>query len=87
MIDIYNLALFFYYSAINLAALVGNTKAKQWIDGRKNLVLPKFEKPVIWFHCASLGEYEQGKPLIEHFSKTYKKSFILLLTFYSPSRL
>src|SRR5690606_39551283 len=38
----------------------------------------------IWFHCASLGEFEQGRPLIEKIKKTYP-DFAICLTFYSPS--
>jgi 3-deoxy-D-manno-octulosonic-acid transferase len=66
-----------------------NKKADQWIKGRKNL----FERisgeigsseNIIWFHAASLGEFEQGRPVIEAFRQlnpTYK----ILLTFFSPS--
>ncbi len=67
-----------------------NAKAKRWLEGRKN----NFEKlhvafgenrnPVIWMHCASLGEFEQGRPLIESLKKVYP-SYKILLTFFSPS--
>ncbi len=65
-------------------------KAKQWIDGRKNI----FDKiandfldntsPIAWFHSASLGEFEQGKPVMEAFKKTYPH-YKIVLTFFSPS--
>ena len=42
------------------------------------------EKPIIWVHCASLGEFEQGRPLIEHIKKQYP-AYQILLTFFSPS--
>ena len=73
---IYNLSLFYYYLAIKLASLF-NAKAKLWINGRKHifskieLVLHSNTSPLIWFHCASLGEFEQGRPLIEKSKKEY----------------
>lgn len=60
-----------------------NTKAKYWVKGRKETIL-KLEKKSIWFHCASLGEFEQARPLIEKFKKEYSK-FEIVLTFFSPS--
>lgn len=44
----------------------------------------KSDEPVIWFHCASVGEFEQGRPLIESY-KEHNPSHRLLLTFFSPS--
>jgi len=65
-----------------------NQKAKSWIDGRKNLSQQisnlKIDKPLIWFHCASLGEFEQGMPIMEEFKMT-NPSWLVLVTFYSPS--
>ncbi|HNQ59999.1 MAG TPA: glycosyltransferase N-terminal domain-containing protein [Bacteroidales bacterium] len=66
-----------------------NPKAKEWIKGRKNLfqrLQDKIDrdKPLVWFHCASLGEFEQGRPLIEAFHQSYP-SFKILITFFSPS--
>lgn len=67
-----------------------NDKAKSWIVGRKNL-LNHIEKTLagdkekkIWFHCSSLGEYEQGKPVIEAVKKEYA-TYKIVLTFFSPS--
>ncbi len=66
-----------------------NPKARLWIQGRNhwkkklNTYFPVNEK-VIWFHAASLGEFEQGRPLIEMIRKQYPR-FKILLTFYSPS--
>ncbi len=67
-------------------------KARQWVEGRKNLVdalhreLPPRigDRPVAWFHAASLGEFEQGRPVIEAFRAQYPRHFIFL-TFFSPS--
>ncbi|MCS6823517.1 MAG: 3-deoxy-D-manno-octulosonic acid transferase [Cytophagaceae bacterium] len=68
-----------------------NTKAKQWIDGRKNLFdqlqvkMNHCKHPSsIWVHCASLGEFEQARPLIEKIKINYPH-YNLLLTFFSPS--
>ena len=67
-----------------------NPKAKQWHNGRIgifNKIATSFEhnrKPVIWMHCASLGEFEQGKPVLESLKTTYPRHRILL-TFFSPS--
>ena len=66
-----------------------NAKAKKWVQGRQKIfkkletAIPKGEK-IIWIHCASLGEFEQGRPLIEKIRTAYPASKILL-TFFSPS--
>ena len=73
---------------MHIAALF-NPKAKKWVQGRKNIfnrlekAIPKNEK-TIWVHCSSLGEFEQGKPVIEKLKLQYP-SFKILLTFFSPS--
>lgn len=72
-----------------LAALF-NPKAKEFVNGRHNIfskISKSFQNekgPIIWIHCASLGEFEQGRPLIERFKETYP-SYKILLTFFSPS--
>ncbi|MET0636208.1 MAG: glycosyltransferase N-terminal domain-containing protein [Chitinophagaceae bacterium] len=85
---IYNVFLFFMRVGIGFASLF-NPKAKQWIRGRRGIFdqLEKAftsEKPVIWVHCASLGEFEQGRPLIEALREKYADHQVLL-TFFSPS--
>ena len=81
----YNLGIRLYIIAVSIAS-VFNPKAKKWVTGRKNFFkkLPKIEKSVTWFHCASLGEFEQGRPIIEEYRKRYPNEYILL-TFFSPS--
>ena len=84
----YTLFVYAYRLAIGLAAIFSK-KAGQWINGRKNIFSRleheiKFDKPLIWFHCASLGEFEQGRSLIERL-KTQKPEYQILLTFFSPS--
>lgn len=68
-----------------------STKAKEWINGRINWeenlkkgLKPRDKRLLFWFHCSSLGEFEQGRPLIEQIKSTNPEYFILL-TFYSPS--
>lgn len=74
---------------IRVAALF-NPKAKLWVAGRKNsfgriaqAVSGKQEKR-IWIHCSSLGEFEQGRPVIEAIKKDYPE-YKIVLTFFSPS--
>lgn len=67
-----------------------NEKAKRWVEGRKNIFekisasLQQNSSPLIWFHCASLGEFEQGRPVMEKLKNLYP-SYKILLTFFSPS--
>lgn len=84
----YKLGIYIYYFLVLLAS-IGNEKAKKWIRGRRSWARDlegKFEEGdrVIWFHCASLGEFEQGRPLIESIKKSYPE-YKILLTFFSPS--
>ena len=66
-----------------------NRKAKLWVKGRKgwyrelNAVLGPNE-PVTWFHCASLGEFEQGRPIIEASRDSFPGSRVLLTFFSLP---
>lgn len=85
---IYRLLTGIYFFGIKVYALF-NQKAKTWIKGRKNWqsYLAKATEDwdgCVWFHCASLGEFEQGRPLIERFRKKHPQQKILL-TFFSPS--
>jgi len=86
---IYNTFIAFYILLIKCAAPF-NKKAKQWIDGRRNLIhkiedsLKQETSPIIWIHCSSLGEFEQGRPLLEAIKENYK-NYKILLTFFSPS--
>lgn len=66
-----------------------NPKARAWVKGRKGLfsrleTAINDDKPVIWMHCASLGEFEQGRPVLEGLKNSYPNHRILL-TFFSPS--
>jgi 3-deoxy-D-manno-octulosonic-acid transferase len=86
MFVFYSFSIYLYYVAIWIAQLY-NPKAKKWIDGRKNqwTTFPQVKnKKVIWFHCASLGEFDQGAPLMRRI-KEENPSIFLLVTFFSPS--
>ncbi len=88
MVFLYSLGLKFYYLIILLASLF-NRKARLWIKGRKRIFDKiknqiKTENNLLWFHASSLGEFEQGRPLIEAL-KNKDKSIKILLTFFSPS--
>jgi 3-deoxy-D-manno-octulosonic-acid transferase len=67
-----------------------NNKAKRWLSGRKNVLrnLQEFisaeQQKIIWFHCASLGEFEQARPLLERIGSAYT-GYTVLLSFFSPS--
>lgn len=85
---LYNFGLMLYALAIRLVS-PRYPKAKLWIEGRKNLfermadaIDPKAR--IVWIHVASLGEFEQGRPIIERLRKEYPE-YKILLTFFSPS--
>lgn len=78
-----------YLLSVNILSLFNN-KARLWLQGRRN-IFSEIEKKLatdnsekIWMHCASLGEFEQGRPLIEAIRKNYPNKKILL-TFFSSS--
>lgn len=88
MYFLYNILIFIVRLFLQIIALF-NKKVKLFVDGRK-ITFSKLKKviskndEVIWFHCASLGEFEQGRPIIEKLREenpTHK----LVLTFFSPS--
>ena len=78
------------YALLLQASAPFHPKAAQWVNGRRQIFEELAEKlagntqPVAWFHCASLGEFEQGRPLIEKFAAEYPQ-YKILLTFFSPS--
>ncbi len=86
---LYAFGNFCYINAIKVASL-WNKKAKQWINGRINWegelqdFCKKNTKKTIWMHCASLGEFEQGRPVLEKLKNDYP-SYSFVLTFFSPS--
>ena len=88
MRGLYTIGIWFYGLGIRIASLF-NEKAKQWVRGRKG-IFAELEKAFdgkshpVWVHCASLGEYEQAKPLIEKI-KQEQPEIKILTTFFSPS--
>jgi len=89
MHSIYNAAIGVYGWTIRCAALF-HSKARLWVNGRRgwkhHLVEWRKRNPgdVIWMHCASLGEFEQGRPLVEAIRRN-TPSKLIVITFFSPS--
>jgi 3-deoxy-D-manno-octulosonic-acid transferase len=89
MLLLYNFAIHTYGLIIRIAALF-NSKAALWIKGRQGWEtrVSDFRKTnsgkLAWIHCASLGEFEQGRPVIEYIRQRYP-DIKILLTFFSPS--
>lgn len=85
---LYSFFICLYGLVVRLAALQ-NPKARLWVNGRKDWEKKMKEKlqpgeQRVWFHCPSLGEFEQARPVIEAFRTKYPEKKIIL-TFYSPS--
>jgi 3-deoxy-D-manno-octulosonic-acid transferase len=88
MIFFYNLGICFYQLMVWLVSPF-NEKAKFFSSGRKDIFLKmegtiEKDEPIAWFHAASLGEFEQGRPLMEALRKE-RPEYKILLTFFSPS--
>ncbi len=85
---LYNIAVFVTEILLNIIALF-DKKIRLFIQGRKN-TFTKLESKIsetdktIWFHCASLGEFEQGRPIIEYLKNNFPH-YKIVLTFFSPS--
>lgn len=88
MFWLYQLFIYFYSFAVKVAS-VFDPKARKWVEGR-NHILSRIKQevitddPLVWFHCASLGEFEQGRPVIESLRKKHP-GIKIFLTFFSPS--
>ncbi len=87
---LYNLIIYCYGLVIKLAS-VKKTKARQWVEGRKNWrqnlardISSLNSQKIIWMHCASYGEFEQGRPLLEAI-RTRHPQYKIVLSFFSPS--
>lgn len=85
---IYRTGIFLYGIAIKIAALK-STKAQNWVKGRVDQLhifdsVEYNNDDWVWFHCASLGEFEQGRPVMEELRKK-APHYKILLTFFSPS--
>jgi len=88
MLFLYNLTIYIAGFFLKIIALF-SPKIKLFVEGRKNVFSVLEEKikandKTIWFHSASLGEYEQGLPVIEKIKEKYP-SHKIIVTFFSPS--
>ncbi|MCB0755553.1 MAG: 3-deoxy-D-manno-octulosonic acid transferase [Flavobacteriales bacterium] len=89
MLLFYNIGIRLYGLGIRVAALF-NSKAKKWVDGRKGLLekieqeTASFSGETLWVHCASLGEFEMARPIMEQL-KQADSNLRIVLTFFSPS--
>ena len=85
---IYNIVIYFVLWGIAIASLFNEKVRKMWHGEREAFKILKQKvdpnAKYIWFHAASLGEFEQGRPLMERIRKEYPQ-YKILLTFYSPS--
>lgn len=97
---LYTIGVWLYSLGVRVAAWFGNAKARLWVEGRKTKALEPVERPTnnepalrqaqepdadwIWFHAASLGEFEQGRPVIEAIKQAHPE-YKILLSFFSPS--
>lgn len=85
---LYNFCIAVYTALIHLAALF-NKKARLWCDGRKGMV-ERMQREIgdaeniVWIHVSSLGEFEQGRPIVDYIRANYPE-YKILLTFFSPS--
>ena len=86
---LYNQTINGYTAAVKAASRF-NPKARLWIEGRHQLIeqisdtFSQVNEPVVWMHCASLGEFEQGRPVMEAI-RAQHPGLKILLTFFSPS--
>ncbi|MCW4083939.1 3-deoxy-D-manno-octulosonic acid transferase [Segatella copri] len=84
----YNIVIYFVLWGIAIASLFNEKVRKMWLGEREAFKILKQKvdpnAKYIWFHAASLGEFEQGRPLMERIRKDYPQ-YKILLTFYSPS--
>lgn len=85
---LYKFGIYVYFFLILLASPF-NIKAGRWLRGRRG-IWRKIKNTIhsndktVWIHCSSLGEFEQGRPIMEEIKKR-KPEFKILLTFFSPS--
>lgn len=86
---LYNIFLYLYRGGIKTASAL-NPKAKKWVNGRRDIFtainrqMGTINGRPVWMHCASLGEFEQGRPLLEALKANHPEQQIVL-TFFSPS--
>ncbi|MEI7733895.1 MAG: glycosyltransferase N-terminal domain-containing protein [Ferruginibacter sp.] len=81
----YTIFLFLYSAGIRVAAIF-NPKARLWLLGRRQfpVLSQNADSKTVWMHCASMGEFEQGRPVLEHLKVSYP-DIKIVLSFFSPS--
>jgi 3-deoxy-D-manno-octulosonic-acid transferase len=93
MIFLYNFGILAYRFGIWVASFF-NVKARLWLEGRQSLfeiienqsfIKKNENSKIVWIHVASLGEFEQGRPLMEHLKKNHPEKYQIILSFFSPS--
>lgn len=87
-IILYNLFLWLYQAGVKIVS-PWNRKAAAWVKGRKGIFRTISQAGIkgrqrVWMHCASLGEFEQGRPVIESLRKLYP-DITVIISFFSPS--
>jgi len=91
LVFLYNIFLVLYRTGVGIASL-WNPKAKKWLKGRRGLLknikstIAGEQSRIVWVHCSSLGEFEQGRPVMERI-RLKGEEHKILLTFFSPSGL
>ena len=84
----YNIAIYLYLTGVAIASLFNEKVKKMWRGERQAIKILKEkvdpEAKYVWFHAASLGEFEQGRPLMERLREQHPE-YKILLTFFSPS--
>ena len=87
MNTLYNILVFFASLFLKVATLF-NTKIRLFVEGRKEifkkLTTLSSDDKTVWFHTASLGEFEQARPIVERIKKEYP-IYKIVVTFFSPS--
>ena len=85
---LYTIGIWFYTLGIRVAAAFGHEKARQMVQGWKEvptaLAHLSEDRPTVWFHAASLGEFEQARPVLEAYRQRHPGHQVLV-TFFSPS--
>lgn len=89
MLGVYSFVIYIYLIVVRIVAFFGNKKARLMVEGHRQTfrILEDCMEPgkeYLWFHAASLGEFEQGRPLMERIRKEYPQ-YKILLSFFSPS--
>jgi len=84
----YNLGIYLYLMGVAIASLFSKKVKKMWKGEREAVKLVRSrldpQAEYIWFHAASLGEFEQGRPIMEALRRQHPE-YKILLTFFSPS--